>query len=76
VLNDAFRWDSPFPRTGRNLYCGFYYTKSIVEGSRDFLHEAPNRSACAAFSEESRVRLANAGKLQPSGCCVGSRFKS
>ena len=29
----------------------------------DFLHEAPNRFACAAFSEESRMKFAHANKL-------------
>jgi hypothetical protein len=29
----------------------------------DFLHAAPSKTACAAFSEESRMRFANANKL-------------
>jgi hypothetical protein len=32
-------------------------------GDPDFLHEAPNRFACAAFSKESRMKFANANKL-------------
>jgi hypothetical protein len=32
-------------------------------GAPDFLHEAPNRFACAAFSKESRMKFANANKL-------------
>jgi hypothetical protein len=44
--HDACRWDSPFPRTGRNLVCEFHYTKSIVGVSEpNFLHEA--RKKCA-----------------------------
>jgi hypothetical protein len=32
-------------------------------GDPDFLHEAPNRFACAAFSKESRMKFATANKL-------------
>ena len=32
-------------------------------GDPDFLHMAPNRSACAAFIKESRMKSANANKL-------------
>ena len=32
-------------------------------GDPDFLHEAPNRFACAAFGKESRMEFANANKL-------------
>jgi hypothetical protein len=32
-------------------------------GDPDFLHEAPNRFARAAFSKESRMKFANANKL-------------
>jgi hypothetical protein len=32
-------------------------------GDPDFLHEAPNRSACAAFFKESRMKFANANNL-------------
>jgi hypothetical protein len=32
-------------------------------GYPDFLHEAPNTIACAAFSKESRMKFANANKL-------------
>jgi hypothetical protein len=32
-------------------------------GDPDFLHAAPNRFTCAAFSKESRMRFANANKL-------------
>ena len=32
-------------------------------GRPDFLHEAPNRFACAAFGKESRMRFANAINL-------------
>ena len=32
-------------------------------GDPDFLHAAPNRFACAAFSKESRMEFANATKL-------------
>jgi hypothetical protein len=32
-------------------------------GDPDFLHMAPNRSACAAFIKESRMKFANANNL-------------
>ena len=32
-------------------------------GDPDFLHAAPDMSACAAFSKESRMKFANATKL-------------
>jgi hypothetical protein len=31
MLNDSFRWDNPFPRTGCNLDCDSQYSKSIVQ---------------------------------------------
>jgi hypothetical protein len=42
----------------------------------DFLHEAPNRFACAAFSKESRMKFANANKLdRKSGEQAGRRTR-
>jgi hypothetical protein len=39
-------------------------------GDPDFLHEAPNRFACAAFGKESRMEFANANNLdRKSGGC-------
>ena len=32
-------------------------------GDPDFLHMAPNRSACAAFIKENRMKSANANNL-------------
>ena len=38
----------------------------------DFLHEAPKKFACAAFSKESRMKFAKANKLDSkSGAAVG-----
>jgi hypothetical protein len=34
-----------------------------AERDPDFLHEAPKKFACAAFSKESRMKFANANKL-------------
>src|ERR1700678_2562300 len=34
-----------------------------AERGPDFLHEAPKKFACAAFSRESRMKFANANKL-------------
>jgi hypothetical protein len=34
-----------------------------AERDPDFLHEAPKKFACAAFSTESRMKFANANKL-------------
>ena len=34
MLNDSFRWDSPFPRTGCNLDCDSQYNKSIAKAPK------------------------------------------
>jgi hypothetical protein len=48
----------------------------LLLGPPDFLHEAPNRFACAAFSKESRMKLANANKLDRKSGSVSQRLNS
>ena len=54
------------------MQCGLWVNsaKAIVGAARlfrprypDFLHGAPTTSACAAFIEESRMKFANASRL-------------
>jgi hypothetical protein len=40
----------------------------------DFLHEAPKKFACAAFSKESRMKFANANKLDRKSGGPGRRL--
>jgi hypothetical protein len=39
------------------------YVGRVRRGDPDFLYATPDRSECAAFSKESRMKFANANKL-------------
>ena len=46
------------------MFADFRSTWALKKmGNPDFLYAAPDMTACAAFSEESRMRLTNATKL-------------
>ena len=65
MLNDSFRWDRPFPRTGCNLDCDSHYSKSIVNASK--IWPAQWREIARPFDALGLVeRMYSAGPLERS----------
>ena len=63
-----------FPVTRVRAIPGFTQSPRREGMTRYFLHEAPNRFGCAAFSKESRMKFINAKKLhRKSGGTWGTR---
>jgi hypothetical protein len=53
----------PCPLDGCPMFADFRVHGLNKMGDPDFLYAAPDKTACAAFSKESRMRFANAIKL-------------
>jgi hypothetical protein len=53
----------PCPLDGCHMFADFRVHGLNKMGDPDFLYAAPDMTACAAFSKESRMKFANATKL-------------